>query len=301
MKQHVNGIMAVIICITVVTLLLFFKKKLRKVLEKQMFWVIFSTTWLIYFLGARYIPYIIQSSRGFDGGIAHGMLYQNIFMTNVCPMVTVTIIVGSYFRRFRINFGPSIAMVALFGGTLNMIAIIMNSNTENFFSFIFFKTTVEYKNPNETINNYLWFMTHLVLIVQGILLLMMCRKLTIKNVGLLYVWSFSFMAYVGIIMLTTGIRNDVGGLWINDWIKNGNYKGVFYQIGSVLWPSETRGWTSVAKAISGITLLYICGTTIIGLSWYFVNYEGKHYKWQKIWSKIKGDKKSDHSNERKQK
>ncbi len=291
MREHVNGIMAIIICVITVFLLIFYKNKIRKTIEKQSFWIIFNTIWLVYFIGARYIPYLVQSSRGFDGGIAHNMLYQNIFMTNVCPMVTTTIVIGSYFRRFREKFGPSIAMVALFGGSLNMVAIIMNSNTENLLSFLFYKTTVKYTNPNETINNYLWFMTHMILIVQGILLLMLCRKMTFKNVALLYVWSISFMIYVAIIMLSTGVRNDVGGLWINDWIKNGNYKGVFYQIGSVMWPSETQGWTSVAKAISGIALLYTVGTIIIMLSWYFVNYENKHYRWQKLMEKFKKEEK----------
>ncbi len=291
MKEHINGIVAVLICITTISLLLFYKHKIRKILEKQTFWVVFNTIWLTYFISARYIPYIVQSATGFEGGIARGMLFQNIFMTNVCPMVTTTIVIGSYFRKFREKFGPSIAMVALFGGSLNMVAIIMNANAENLFSFLFFKTTVKYVNPNETINNYLWFMTHMILIVQGILLLMMCRKMTLRNVTLLYAWSASFMIYVGIIMFSTGVRNDVGGLWINDWIKIGNYKGVFYQIGSVLWPSETRGWTSVAKAISGVALLYSVGTIIVMLSWYFVNYENKHYKWQKFANYFRKNKK----------
>ncbi|TCG10597.1 DUF5378 family protein [Mycoplasma todarodis] len=291
MKQHINGLVAVSICIILVSILIFKKDKLRKVLEKKTFWIIFNTVWIAYFVGARYIPYIVQSSRGFEGSIAKSMLFQNIFMTNVCPMVTMTIAIGSYFKRFRNNFGPSIGIIALFGGVMNMIAIIMNSNTENLFSFLFFKTTVSYINPAETLDNYLWFMTHLILIVQGILLLIMCKKITWKNVILLYIWSFSFMIYIAIIMASTGIRNDVAGLWINDWIQVGNYKGVFYQIGSIIWPAQTHGATSVAKTISGIILLYSFGVVFIVLSWYFINFENKHYKWQKFFGKFKKNNK----------
>ncbi len=286
MKSHINGIIAIIIFLTVVSLLILNKNRLRKYLDTQKFWIIFSTTWLVYFMALRYIPYLVQSSNGAEGSIVRGMLIQNIFMTNVCPAATMTIIIGSYFKKFRVNFGPSIAMVALFGGSLNMMAIIMNKNQDNIFSFIFFKTTVSYPTK-EVVNNYLWFMTHLMLVVQAILLLMICKKVTMRHIGYVYLWGASFTLYVGILMGITGIRHDVGGLWINDWIKVGDYKGVFYQIGSIIWPSETHGWTSFAKAMSGVILLYAVGGVFIFLSWYFVNYENKESKLKSILRKSK--------------
>lgn len=237
--------------------IIIFNKKIKILINKKYFWQIFLTFWLLIYLFGRYIPFIIESITAKPNTYAKDLLYTNIFLTNICPMLMIILIIISFKKSWRLKFGPGIATWGILSGIIIGIGILFQKPSGSIWEYIFIKHVII--NENDKLNSWMYFSSHLILLIHSLLIVIEKSKLNKNDLKYSWIFIMTFWSYVAIIMLITGQRNDVGGLWINDWIYDEDKKreGVFSIIGKMIWPSKTAGIYSILKVIVGLTVILI--------------------------------------------
>ncbi len=270
MNNKINGIIATILFFLIFILILIFNKKIKKLINKKYFWNISLIIWFLVYLGGRYIPLIIDSINAKEGSYAKDLLYVNIFLTNICPMTMLILIIISTRKKWRMKYGPGIATWGILGGIIIGIGTLFIKSSISIWEFIFIKHV--FINNNDYLNSWMYFISHLILLIHSLFIIIEKGKVDKNDLKYLWIYIIIFSLYVGLIMLITNQRNDVTGLSIRDWIYNEDKQrnGTFQIIGDIIWPAKTYGITSVLKVMAGITTLLIMNNLNFFIIWFLL-------------------------------
>ena len=252
-----------------------FNKKIKNLINKKYFWQIFLSFWLLIYLGGRYIPYIVESINAKTNTYSRDLLYTNIFLTNICPMLMIVLIILSFKKSWRLKFGPGIATWGILSALIIGISIFFQKPNGTIWEYIFIKYVII--NENDKLNSWMFFSSHLILLIHSLFIIIEKSKLNKNDLKYSWIFIITFWIYVAIIMLITGQRNDVSGLWINDWIYDEEKKryGVFVNIGDLFWPYKTIGIFSILKVIAGLTIILLANNLNYLIIKFFLNKDKK--------------------------
>ena len=254
-----------------------FNKKIKKLITLKYFWQIFLTVWLSIYLGGRHIPFIIDSINAKPNTYAKDLLFTNIFLTNICPMLMVVLILLSFKKSWRLKFAPGVATWGILSGIIIGIGIFFQKPDGSIWEYIFIKYVIT--NENDKLNSWMFYLSHLILLIHSLFIIIEKGKLNKNDLKYSWIFIMTFWSYVALIMLITGQRNDVSGLWINDWIYDEDKKrtGVFAIIGDIIWPGKTTEIYSILKVILGLTTILIANNLNYLLIKFFLKKDKKMF------------------------
>lgn len=255
--------------------IIIFNKKIKNLINKKYFWQIFLIFWLSTYLGGRYIPYIIESINARPNTYSKDLLYTNIFLTNICPMLMIVLIILSFKKSWRLKFGPGIATWGVLSALIIGIGIFFQKPNGSIWEYIFIKYVII--NENDKLNSWMYFSSHLILLIHSLFIIIEKGKINKNDLKYSWIFIITFWMYVATIMLITEQRNDVAGLWINDWIYDEEKKryGVFATIGNLFWPYKTIGIFSILKVITGLSIILLANNLNYLITKFFLNKDKK--------------------------
>ncbi len=291
--SYLNGILSTILLVILIILILIFRKKLTKLVSTNKFWYIYGGVCIPFFVGGRFIPFIIQSARAPQGTWTHDMLFQNIFSTNLCAFLLVITSIIICVPKFRNWAGKIISPWIFLGTVLSIIGLAMSTSANNFFMYLFFKQSVPWglisgNNPGgEVYDSYQYFSSHAWLLVTAILILMSVKEYKLIHIAYSIASIFIYSIYVGIAigfskLSNIPIQHDTGGILPADWqtsaqnmhLNAKGYPGLFKVI-------NVFKLSGAGASVFGLFLFLILGSSIAFAQHRFITYRGQETKFNK--------------------
>ncbi|MCP4336955.1 MAG: hypothetical protein GY679_03875 [Mycoplasma sp.] len=296
---HSNGIVAFVLFVLLISLLLVFRKRLTKLTESNKFWYIYGAICIPFFIFGRYLLFVIQSARAPQGTWTHDMLLQNIFATNLCPLLLIILSSIICFPKLRNKIGKTIAPWTFLSGLLTMFGLALSKSANTFIMFLLFKQSLPWGQSaqfgghgHEVFDSFQYFSSHAWLILTSTLLLMNVKKYSWKDVAGTMGFIVIYAAYAGIIigfshLSSNPIQHDAGGLVPADWQtpkqnKNLNavwYPGVFQKLNMF----KLKGISAVAFGLFGFNLFAFM---IALIQYRLINFRGKNTKFKTFFKQI---------------
>ncbi len=296
--SHINGIVSFVIFIIITGIALAFRKKLTKLVGSNKFWWIYGGISIPFYLGGRYIPFVIQSLRAPEGTWARGMLFQNIMATNMCAFLLVLFMVIIMIPKYRVKVGVIVAPWSFLGGSLTMIGLAMSNSSNNFFMFLFFKQSLAWgtnsigQNPTEVFDSYQYFSSHAWLLFTSIIILMGAKKYSLQDFGWTISFVFVYALWVGLsigvsYLFKNPIQHDVGGILPADWqtstdnaaLHEKYYPGLFKTLNIF----HLKGPSAV---INGLKTFFILISLVGFLQYRFINFRNEDTKIKIYYKKV---------------